>query len=327
MGKVDAAAKECFSSNVRFADLCNAVLFDGEQIVKPERLTEKDSTEVLSIFGEDPKQMHVQKWRDLLKNAVVKTDDNVCFVLIGVEAQAKVHYAMPVRNMIYDALNYGQQVKEVARKHKRDKDTRTEEEFLSGFTIKDKLTPIITMTVYLGSQNWDAPRCLMDMYKPVDERLRPYLQDFSANVFVPGEVEDFGKFKTDLKQIFEVLSASGDKNKMKQILTEDKQFQEMDNETVRTINDLAGTKFPLAEKGKVNNMVCKAWEEQYEDGYEDGCAKGLSQGISQGKLDILFSLVDDGTLTVEEAAGKVNMSKEAFADEMEKNGYKVATEA
>lgn len=322
MGKVDAAAKECFSNNVRFADLCNAVLFDGEQVVKPERLKEKDSIEVLSVFGADSKQTHVQRWRDLLKNVVVKMDDKVCFVLIGVEAQAKVHYAMPVRNMIYDALNYGQQVKEAARKHKRDKDTKNDDEFLSGYTIEDKLTPVITMTVYLGSQKWDAPRCMRDMYKPVDERLKPYLQDFSANVFVPGECSDFGKFRTELKQIFEILSAAGDKNKMKQVLSEDEKFQEMDNETVRTINDIAGTRFPLAEKGKVNNMVCKAWEDQYEDGR----VKGVSQGIQKGKLDILFSLVDDGTLTMDEAAEKVNMAKEVFALEMEKAGYKVATE-
>lgn len=75
MGKTDSAAKECLSDNVRFADLCNAVLFGGEQVVKADQLTEKDSTEVLSVLGADPKQIYLQKWRDILKNAVVKTDN------------------------------------------------------------------------------------------------------------------------------------------------------------------------------------------------------------------------------------------------------------
>lgn len=73
-------------------------------------------------------------------------------------------------------------------------------------------------------------------------------------------------------------------------------------------------------------MVCKAWEEQYEDGRAKGLSQGILQGIQKGKQDILFSLVDDGTLTMDEAAEKVNMTKEAFALEPEKAGYKVATE-
>lgn len=322
MGKTDSAAKECLSDNVRFADLCNAVLFGGEQVVKADQLTEKDSTEVLSVLGADPKQIYLQKWRDILKNVVVKTDNNVCFVLFGVEAQANIHYAMPVRNMIYDALNYGYQVKEAAGKHKRNKDTKSPDEFLAGFTSEDRITPVITITVYLGNKNWDAPRCLADMYGSVDERLKPYLQDFDAHVFVPSEFDDFGKFQTELKQIFEVLSAAGDKSRMKQILSEDEMFRRLDNNTVRTINDIAGTKISLNEKGEVVNM-CKAWEEQYED----GVAEGLSRGIEKGKRDVLYSLVDDGCLDIEEAARRVGMSEAAFLDAMEAAGYKVTVEA
>ena len=270
MGKADAAAKECLSDNVRFADLCNAVLFGGEQVVKADQLTEKDSTEVLSVFGADPKNIYFQKWRDILKKA--------------------------------------------AGKHKRNKDTESADEFLSGFTSEDKITPVVTITVYLGSRNWDAPRRLADMYGPVDERLKPYLQDFDAHVFVPSEFNDFDNFRTELKQIFEVLSASGGKKKMKQILSEDEKFQAMDNDTVRTINDIAGTKIPLNEKGEVVNM-CKAWEEQYEDGVENG------------KRELLFSLVSDGCLDIDEAVKRSGMSKDSFADAMEAAGYKVAVES
>ena len=55
----------------------------------------------------------------------------------------------------------------------------------------DKLTPVITITVYLGSEDWDAPRKLSDMYGEVDERLRPFLQDFNANVLVPRKMDAF----------------------------------------------------------------------------------------------------------------------------------------
>lgn len=50
----------------------------------------------------------------------VKTDGEVEYVLYGAESQAKIHYAMPVRNNLYDALEYAGQVEAVSRAHKRE---------------------------------------------------------------------------------------------------------------------------------------------------------------------------------------------------------------
>ena len=45
-----------------------------------------------------------QKHRDLLKFAAMMQDSHANYVILGVENQMEVHYAMPVRNMVYDAL-------------------------------------------------------------------------------------------------------------------------------------------------------------------------------------------------------------------------------
>lgn len=100
MGTKDTKAKEYLSDNGRFADLCNVVLFQGEQVVKAEELQEMDTTEVLSVFGTDRKEQHVQRWRDVLKQAVVRLYGRVYFMIIGAEHQTDVHYAMPVKNML-----------------------------------------------------------------------------------------------------------------------------------------------------------------------------------------------------------------------------------
>lgn len=292
MGNVDSRAKEYFSDNERFADLCNYVLYDGEPVIQPDFLEEKDTTEVLSVFGTDQKQIHIQKWRDLLKSTVIRSFQGVCLILIGVEAQADIHYAMPVKNMIYDALNYGYQVKEAARKHKQSRDYTDSAEFLSGFQAGDKLTPVITITVYLGSEDWDAPRRLSDMYGEVDERLRPFLQDFNANVLVPREMDDFSKFRTGLRQVFEVLNVAGDREAMEQVFRSDKMFQALDNETVYAINEFAGTRIPVNKKGKVTD-VCKAWEDYGFDrelkGREEERLKTIQRMIQKkyDKEDIL----------------------------------------
>jgi len=306
LGKVDSAAKEYFSDNNKFADLCNGILFEGEQVITPEALEERDSTEVLSVFGIDPEQMHLQKWRDLLKNAVVKTTQNICIVLFGIEAQANVHYAMPVKNMLYDGINYGNQVNQAAKRHRRKQDT-SGDEFLSGFTIEDKLTPVVTITLYLGDREWNAPRNLKDMFPTLDERLLPFISDYKANVIIPGEMEDFDRFKTDLKQVLEVLSASGNKDRMKEILDKDKQFKNLTYETVKTINDFAGTDIPLNQKGSVIDM-CKAWKDQFDSGIEQGMEQGLAKGIVETSMefhlseeDILAKLQEKLNITLQKA--------------------------
>ena len=117
MGAKDAKSKEYLADNTRFADLFNYKLYDGEQVILPEDLQERDSTEILSVFGVSEEEVQEQKWRDLLKSAVIKSTQNAFYVLLGVENQTDVHYAMPVRNMLYDALNYGKQVNEAKKRH------------------------------------------------------------------------------------------------------------------------------------------------------------------------------------------------------------------
>lgn len=43
------------------------------------------------------------------------------YLLLGIENQTDIHYAMPVRNMIYDSLQYGKQVMEIAAEHRKRK--------------------------------------------------------------------------------------------------------------------------------------------------------------------------------------------------------------
>ena len=122
MGAKDIKAKEYLSDNTRFADLCNYYLFEGKNMIRPENLVAQDTTELLSVFGTTKKELQVEKWRDILKQAVIKKTDSCVYAIIGVENQTDIHYAMPVRCMIYDALNYGKQVNEAAKKHKKKKD-------------------------------------------------------------------------------------------------------------------------------------------------------------------------------------------------------------
>lgn len=300
MGAKDTKAKEYLSDNVRFADLCNAVLFDGEQVVKAENLEERDTTEVLSVFGVDEKEIHIQRWRDILKQVVVKSYGDVYFMLAGVENQADIHYAMPVKDMLYDAMSYSSQVRAIARKHRQSGDYGSEAEFLSGMHRNDKLIPVLTITVYLGAKAWDAPRHLYDMFDEIDEKLRRFIPDYHINLVVPQEIEDFGRFHTTLGEVLELIKFSEDKKAMKQLLAENPKFQAIDNESVSAINTFIGTNIPINKEGRVTDM-CKAWEEIMQEEREEG--------RTAGRRELIENMLLSGK-TAEEVAEFANISLE-----------------
>ena len=251
MGTKDSKAKEYLSDNTRFSEICNYVLFDGEKVIKPEDLKECDTTEVLSVFGIDKKQIVKQKWRDLLKSVSVKHTGQMYVILIGAEAQTDIHYAMPVKTMIYDALNYGEQVNEAKKCHWKNKDYRSSDEFLSGFTLDDKLTPVITITLYLGTTQWDGPRSLAEMMPQMDERILPFINDYRINLLNPLEITDFSKFETGLRPLFELLKNASDEEKLNDLITKDETFTRVDVETVAAINLFVGTDIKYDEKEEV----------------------------------------------------------------------------
>ncbi len=132
MGTKASLRKENMSNPAYFADAFNSYLFDGKQVLKQESLVEKDPTEIAVIFKEG-EQESAQKVRDVLKECCLFEDDRASYLMLGIENQSNVHYAMVVKNLIYDALNLGKQVTTLASQHKGNKDL-SGDEFLSGFS-------------------------------------------------------------------------------------------------------------------------------------------------------------------------------------------------
>ena len=322
LGTKDSKAKEYLSDNTRFSEICNYVLFDGEKVIKPEDLKECDTTEVLSVFGIDKKQIVKQKWRDLLKRVSVKHTGQMYVILIGAEAQTDIHYAMPVKTMIYDALNYGEQVNEAKKRHRKNRDYRSSDEFLSGFTLDDKLTPVITITLYLGTTQWDGPRSLAEMMPQMDERILPFINDYRINLLNPLEITDFSKFETGLRPLFELLKNASDEEKLNELITKDDTFTRVDVETVAAINLFVGTDIKYDEKEEVVNM-CKAWDDHKKRGIQEGMQRGMQQGMQQGRLFEIYLSVQEGDYSAKRGAEKAEMSLDEFEKAMSKAGYKI----
>ena len=282
MGVKDRKANEYFADNRRFADLCNAALFEGRPVILPEALETTDTTEVLSVLGMDEKEISFQKWRDLLKRVIIKKNQNVYLVLIGAELQSDVHYAMPVKDMVYAGLNYGAQVKEAGKRHKKEKEWGTKPEFLSGFHRDDTLTPVITITVYLGAEAWDGPRSLHEMFGTLDEELKQWVPDYRINLLAPREIKDFSVFRTEVGQVLQFIRASESKQEVEELLTRyPEKFSRLDAETVAAICLFTGIEVACEDEKEVVDL-CKAWEEHWESGLREGRETGLREGREDG---------------------------------------------
>ncbi len=217
MSEKDAATKEFMQDKEIFADAFNFLIYGGEPVIKPEQLKPLDTTALTLPFGEDGKSVSVQKYRDVLKLVTAMEDGNAAYLLLGVENQSEIHYAMPVRTMLYDALQYASQVSETAKAHKSGKDdAETRGEYLSGFYKSDKLLPVITLTIYFGADEWDAPTCLHEMFPETDPRLLKYVADYPIHLLTPAGIrdEDFVRFRSEFGLAFKFLKYSKDKNRL-----------------------------------------------------------------------------------------------------------------
>ncbi len=299
----DVKTKQFLKNPERFADVFNVFLHEGKQVIRPEELEERNVEELLSLnYGVNNEEIVKQKWRDLINRAVVATANGTCYVLLGIENQSEIHYAMPVKNMIYDAINYGAQVEAARREHEKEYKKKGMKsyvdggEFMSGFTRGDKITPIITLAVYWGSKEWDGPRTLHEMMNIKDESLLQYVPDYKINLLEPCKITDFTKFQTSVGEVLQVIKVSEDMNKMKEIMERNEAFRHLEIDAVRMLNLFTNLKIEIKEEEEEIDM-CKAWDDWKAYNYD----LGKSEGIEQTRVVNLRNIIKRLNYSTEQA--------------------------
>ena len=120
--------KTFWRNNERFADLFNAVAFNGRQVINPDELTEMD-TDVSGIIQFNDYNESLVRTRDIIK----KFHNGIEFTILGLELQTNPHYAMPVRALLYDGLGYLKECNEFRNIHKAEHDLDSDTGFLRPF--------------------------------------------------------------------------------------------------------------------------------------------------------------------------------------------------
>lgn len=215
-------------------------------------------------------------------------DDKLTYLIFGIENQTDIHYAMPVRNMIYDALQYGKQVSETTARHKKEKDWENTQEYLSGFRKTDKLLPVITLVLYFGTTPWDGPESLHEMLTIPDPRLVPYIQNYKIHLIDPNRLieKDLEKFQSSLREVLGCIKYSSDKEKYATYITNNIRMplDPAANRVIRTVTNIPKTR--NEEEQEDDNMeICKAWKDMMDEMMEKGESKGKSEGMIIGRSE------------------------------------------
>ncbi len=317
MGSKDSTTKEYIRDNKVFADAFNYFLYDGESVIDPDDLKDLDSTELAIPYYEDKKKgiqtESEQRFRDALKETVIMCNDKATYVILGVENQSDINYAMPVKNIVYDTLQYSRQVTKMAKLH-REKwkelhpgEKPKQEEFLSGIEKEDRLTPVITLVIHFGDNKWDGPMTLRQMMATDDEKILSFVPDYRINLIEPAgmTIEEIAKFRSTLREVFSFIKYSKNKEKLLEYLETEERMTHLDVEAAKVIKAVTNSRINIPE-GMEEVDMCQAereWGMEREatgikigraeghkegraEGHKEGRAEGITEGRDEGKLQM-----------------------------------------
>lgn len=269
MGEKDLTEKILEDYNDIFADIVNVLLFNGEQRVKPEELT---NSLVHSQYKADDSKIHEQE-RDVAKHW---NGSNIEIALYGIENQTKVDNKMPLRVFGYEGASYRSQYH------------------------KDSIEPVVTLVLYFGEEHWSSKKYLKELMT-IPEGLESYVNDIKLNVFEISWLTDeqIEMFKSDFKIVARFFV---EKRKNKEYIPDDRTIITHVDEVLKLLsvmtNDSRYESIDIKKDGGVS--MCDV-AQRLED-------KGIQQGIQQGEINTICRLVQNGKLTITEGAEELNIT-------------------
>lgn len=177
--------------------------------MQPDMLLEAD-TDFSGIISFPEYDEALKRSHDIVKKCSLGME----FIVFAVEDQSRVHYAMPLRTMIYDAMGYLKEYQELTRLRKQQRSkkagnatTETRDEFLSGIQKGDRLHAQISIVLYCGDHPWDGPFSLRDMMEELPPSASAAFCNYEMNLV---QILDSGNYifhNKDVRTLFEGSAA------------------------------------------------------------------------------------------------------------------------
>ena len=250
----DGACRTVFSNDVSFASFYNAAIFEGKQIIHPDRLVRYEND--ISFIINDSKRAEDKKRR---RDIVVKSDINGIYCILGIEHQSSIDETMVIRCGIYEMLEYLKQVEN--KEYKR-------------------LVPQIMVAFYTGPKKWNVPVKLSDYFE-IPEELKKYFNDWKI-ILVDVKEMDTSKIKDEQTRYFiEAIQAM-----YKGSYEDLKRLKRMKKENFLYAAIITGSIDQVENVLEGDEMdMCEGMERMAEGFRSEGREEGILVGRNEGKLE------------------------------------------
>ena len=275
MGEKDITEKILLTYNDVFADIVNVLLFDGDQLVRPEDLEDQSP---YNAYKADGKIRDID--RDVAKRWIRNRIRMACF---GFENQSGIDRDEVIRIYGYDGAEYRSQLLRENKDNPR--------------------YPVVTMVLYFGyKQHWTAPVYLHDALE-IPERLKPFVPNVKINLFEIAYMspEQVKSFRSDFRIVADYFVQKRINSdyvppkdelvhveavlQLLSVMTNDRRFEDSFNEArtagkeVRNMCDV------------LDRVEMRGREEGREEGLEIGREEGLEKGADRAfaLMQMLFA--------------------------------------
>ncbi len=250
----DGACRTVFSKDVSFASFYNAAIFEGKQIIHPDRLVRYEND--ISFIINDSKRAEDKKRR---RDIVVKSDINGIYCILGIEHQSSIDETMVIRCGIYEMLEYLKQAEN--KEYKR-------------------LVPQIIVVLYTGPKKWNSPVKLSDYFE-IPEELKKYFDDWKI-ILVDVKEMDTSKIKDEQTRYFiEAIQAM-----YKGSYEDLKRLKRMKKENFLYAAIITGSIDQVESVLEGDEMdMCEGMERMAEGFRSEGREEGILVGRVEGKLE------------------------------------------
>ena len=279
-------------------------------MIQPHDLKEMD-TDVSSILKFNGHAETVQKILDVVRKSAYGVD----FIIWGME----IHYAMPLRHMLGDALIYLKEYHEIALKNTKDKNFDSTDEFLSRFKKTDRLHPVISLCVYYGEEEWDGPVKLSDMLN-YPANIASYIADYPIHLVQLRKDEHLKFHDFDVDNLFRLVRYIYSKNYP--LIEHLYGNQSISTELGLVIGAITQTQqlinysLESSQKGGTLNM-CNALQELVDKGRLEGLRDGRLEGLINS-IALCKEFGCSQELTIEKILSKFSLTEESAEEYVKK---------
>ncbi len=281
MGQKDIVEKNLEDYNDVFADIVNALVFEGKRAVSPRDLR---PVKVRSQYKADEGKLHEEE-RD---NAKYWAKGKVKIALLGMENQTSPDQDMPFRIIGYDGAAYRSQLIDEKSKER---------------------CPVLSIVLYFGESHWSGPTSIREMVD-IPAGMEKYVNDYQIHIFEVAHLteEQVKLFRSDFRIVADYFVQ---KRKNKSYIPSRRTIRHVDA-VLKFMSVMTGDKrFLEAQKTKTtggDHTMCEILDQVENRGFQKG-RESMRSELEEKDAELAESKNVIAQMGVELAENKTELAK------------------